>query len=81
MIGDRLFSVLDENETGHIELKDFIQNMLILFGGSFLELSKLIFKMYDFDGNGLISKEAVRTVLSYVPISSGYMDKRLKLEK
>ena len=31
---------------------------------------KFIFQMYDFDNDGYISKEDMRTILSYVPIKN-----------
>ncbi len=36
---------------------------------------KLVFDIYDFDQDGLISKEDIRLVLSYVPIA--HMNKTL----
>jgi hypothetical protein len=44
--------------------------MRILFSESFDNLSKFIFNFYDFNKDGLISKEEVRTVLSYVPLNT-----------
>jgi tRNA A-37 threonylcarbamoyl transferase component Bud32 len=44
--------------------------MKTLFTGSFEKTSKLIFDLYDFDRDGLISKEDIRTVLSYVPLKT-----------
>ena len=36
---------------------------------------KLVFDIYDFDSDGIISKEDIRLVLSYVPIH--HMNKTL----
>ncbi len=58
--------------------------MITLFSESFDKMEKFIFGFYDFDKDGYISKEDVRTVLSYIPlntrskVSSGV---RLKFEK
>lgn len=43
--------------------------MTILFCESYEKLARFIFYFYDFDKDGLISKEDVRTVLSYVPLN------------
>lgn len=42
--------------------------MKTLFTGNFYQSAKFIFDLYDFDKNGLISREDIRTVLSYVAI-------------
>jgi Ca2+-binding EF-hand superfamily protein len=42
--------------------------MTVLFSESFDKLSTFIFNLYDFNKDGLISKEDIRVVLSYVPI-------------
>jgi hypothetical protein len=39
-----------------------------LFTGHFESLISFIFNLYDFDKDGLISKEDIRIVLSYVPL-------------
>ena len=68
LISERLFSVFDTSNRGYLSLNDFIDNMLILFSSNFEKLLEFIFKFYDFDNDGKITKEDVRVVLSYVPI-------------
>ena len=68
IINDRLFSVLDTDHNGYLDIKEFIEGMVTLFSESFSKLVKFIFKLYDFDHDGKISKEDVRVVLSYVPL-------------
>lgn len=70
IIADRLFSVLDKNKNGHIELSDFLTGMQLLFSSDFDENSKFIFDFYDFDKDGQIDSEDVRAVLSYISLSS-----------
>ena len=69
LILDRLFNVLDSNKTGYLESSEFISGMTILFCEEFDLTSKFIFDFYDFDKSGKISKEDIRTVLSYVSLS------------
>ena len=71
IILDRLFSVLDRSKDGFIDHAEFVLGMKILFsrGESFNSLVKFIFKIYDFDHDGIINKEDVKIVLSYVPLN------------
>jgi hypothetical protein len=46
--------------------------MKVLFSDGFTKTSKLIFDFYDFDKDGKISKEDIRTVLQYVPLNTKY---------
>lgn len=59
--------------------------MTILFSEGFEKLLKFIFDFYDFDKDGLISREDVRVVLSYIPLNTSkfksYSRKKLKFEK
>ena len=69
MISSRLFNVFDKERTEYLSVKSFVEGMLTLFTKGFDELVKFIFKFYDFDNNGEISKEDIRIVLSYVPLN------------
>jgi Ca2+-binding EF-hand superfamily protein len=55
--------------------------MTTLFSETFEKQIVFIFNLYDFDKDGLISKEDVRTVLSYVPLNSKGKNEKLKFEK
>ena len=55
--------------------------MKILFTQDFSSLYKFIFKFYDFDHDGLISREDVRVVLSYVPLNKKFSSHKLKFEQ
>ncbi len=44
--------------------------MTTLFSENYEKLIKFIFNLYDFDKDGLISKEDIRIVLSYVPLNT-----------
>jgi Ca2+-binding EF-hand superfamily protein len=67
IISERLFNVLDIDENGFLDPKEFINGMIILFTESFSNLVKFIFNFYDFNHDGVITREDVRIVLSYVP--------------
>ena len=82
LINERLFQLFDRDNNGYLDGKEFINGMIILFTESFSTLTKFIFSFYDFDQDGLITREDVRIVLSYVPLQSqNYNPKKLKYEK
>ena len=82
LINERLFKVFDRDNNGYLDGKEFINGMIILFTESFNTLTKFIFAFYDFDQDGLITREDVRVVLSYVPLQTkNYNPKKLKYEK
>ncbi len=69
ILSDRLFSNFDKNKNQYIDINEFINGMITLFYEGFDKNSKFIFDFYDFDNDGLISKEDIRTVLSYVSLN------------
>ena len=68
LISERIFSVFNSSDSNYLSQDDFVSNMLTLFSSSFERLLTFIFKFYDFDNDGKITKEDIRVVLSYVPI-------------
>ena len=68
IIGDRFFKVLDKNNTNVLSYNDFIKGMTTLFCGNYDETIKFIFNFYDFDNDGLIDKEDIRVILSYITL-------------
>ena len=82
LINERLFQLFDRDNNGYLDGKEFINGMIILFTESFSTLTKFIFSFYDFDQDGLITREDIRIVLSYVPLQTkNYNPKKLKYEK
>ena len=70
IIGDRLYDVFDNSSSGFIDLEEFTNNMKSIFCSNFDDISKIIFKFYDFNNNGEISKEDIRIVLSYITLNT-----------
>ena len=69
IILDRLFAVMNSSGSPLLSFNDFFLGMMIVFTGSFESLSKFIFSFYDFDNDQKITKEDVRTILSYISLS------------
>ena len=69
IIGDRFFKVLDQKSATVLSANDFIKGMTTLYCGGYEETVKFIFNFYDMDGDGLIDKEDIRVVLSYITLA------------
>ena len=78
IINDRLFAVFDKSSKGTLTESDFITGMETLFCGDFEASSKLIFDFYDFDKDGKIYSEDIRTVLSYITLNDVSFNKHSK---
>ena len=70
IIGERLFHVFDSKRKDIIEFGFFKYGMNTLFCDDYKNILRFIFDFYDFDGDGKISKEDIRTVLSYVEFTN-----------
>ena len=70
IIGERLFHVFDSKHKDIIEFGFFKYGMNTLFCDDYKNILRFIFDFYDFDGDGKISKEDIRTVLSYVEFTN-----------
>ena len=70
IISERLFACFDKDKDGVLNVQEFVNGMQSLFSQaeSFDSLAKFIFNLYDFNSTGLIKKDDVRVVLSYVPL-------------
>jgi len=54
---ERLFTLLDTNGDGSVDLAEFVTGLSLLCKGTPEEKLALSFKAYDLDGNGYISKD------------------------
>ena len=69
IIGDRFFKVLDQKNETVLSANDFVKGMTTLYCGGYEETVKFIFNFYDMDGDGIIDKEDIRVVLSYITLA------------
>jgi len=65
-----LFSLLDKDKNNYISENEFNQGMHGLFTESFDELVKFVFNFFDFDSDGLIIKEDIQVIVSYIPLQT-----------
>jgi Ca2+-binding EF-hand superfamily protein len=56
---------------------EFVEGMSNLASGDYNKLSKFIFDLYDFDNDGIITREDVRRIFCYLPIR----DKKISFEE
>lgn len=57
------------DKDGFLSKSEFIDGACRLFSSEFDENMKFVFSIIDFDRDGWISKDDIRTVLSHVPLS------------
>ena len=59
----KMFALVDKDKNGFISLKEFIDLLLIFANGSGDDKAKLIFDMYDVNGNGLLTRNDVTNMI------------------
>ncbi len=70
LIGERYIKCMTRNPKEGIDKNGFIDAMRIVFRGILEERIRLVFDMYDFDFDGIITKEDVRMLLSHAPLDN-----------
>ena len=68
MLGERLFNVMDADDNGYLDQREFLTGLFRLYCSSFDEKAEFIFEIYDFDGDGFISKNDISTILASLPV-------------
>jgi Ca2+-binding EF-hand superfamily protein len=70
IVSDRLFTLASQgNKEERIEQNNFVKLMLEIYSSDIDGKMNLVFKVFDFDGDGKITAEDVRIILSYIPRS------------
>ena len=72
IISDRLFKLFDKQNNNYLGYNDFAEGMITLFSESYDNLIKFIFNFYDFEKSGKITREDIKVVLSYIPLSNSF---------
>lgn len=60
---------MDLNNDGYVDYREFLTGLLRIYCSTFEQRTKFVFEIYDFDGDGLVSKEDISTILSYMPVT------------
>lgn len=60
---------MDLNNDGYIDYREFLTGLLRLYCSTFDQKTKFVFEIYDFDGDGNISKQDISTILGYMPVT------------
>lgn len=67
-INEKWYNIFDRKNTEFVRFESFRDIMSKLYLGSFRESSEIIFQLYDFDNDGVIKKDDIRLMLSFLPL-------------
>jgi serine/threonine-protein phosphatase 2B regulatory subunit len=67
LLGERLLTVFDENRNGCVDVREFISSLAVCCRGSLDERLKFMFKLYDFNDDGFVSKDELTFFLNQLP--------------
>mgnify|MGYP003318471111 FL=1 len=56
VLGERFFHVMDSDKNDYLDQREFLTGLFRLYCSNFDEKVELIFEIYDFDGDGYISR-------------------------
>ena len=80
-ISEKLFnSFATTNQQEGLTEEEFVTGFFKLYMGTFQETTKVIFDLLDFDKDGIIKKEDVKIILSYLPLNEVNEEKEKTLE-
>ena len=80
-ISEKLFnSFAFSSQQEGLKEEEFVTGFFKLYMGTFSETTKVIFDLLDFDKDGIIKKEDVTIILSYLPLNDVSEEKEKKLE-
>ena len=80
-IAEKLFKSFTKLSSQGLCEEEFVDNFFKLYMGSFEETANIIFNLLDFDKDGIINKEDVKIVLSYLPLNEINDEKEEKEKK
>ena len=69
MISERLFALIDQDNNEYLDIQEFINGLSKLFDDCYDNQINFIFKFYDFNRDGFISREDINVVLCYLPLN------------
>ena len=69
ILSDRLANLSCDLPNDQISEKSFIDNFIKIFISDFATKMRFTFQIYDFDNDGVVTKEDIRLILSYIPLN------------
>lgn len=69
LFGEQFFSALDTSNDNKLDLEEFIQGMVTLYRGGLVDISLLLYRIFDMTNKGYVSVNDLRHVLTYLPRS------------
>ena len=80
-LSEKLFnSFASSSQQEGLKEEEFVTGFFKLYMGTFSETTQIIFNLLDFDKDGIIKKEDVKIILSYLPLNDVSEEKEKKLE-
>ena len=80
-LSEKLFnSFASSSQQEGLKEEEFVTGFFKLYMGTFSETTQVIFNLLDFDKDGIIKKEDVKIILSYLPLNDVSEEKEKKLE-
>ena len=80
-LSEKLFnSFASSSQQEGLKEEEFVKGFFKLYMGTFSETTQVIFNLLDFDKDGIIKKEDVKIILSYLPLNDVSEEKEKKLE-
>jgi Ca2+-binding EF-hand superfamily protein/tRNA A-37 threonylcarbamoyl transferase component Bud32 len=67
LLGERMFEKFDVDKTNRINFDNFLHGLSMLCLGTLSEQTTFLFDICDINGNGLILKQDLITILNYIP--------------
>jgi len=66
LFADNAFRVFDHNKDGKIDFREFMTGISMSMRGTFEEKMQWVFKLYDANDNGLISKDEMMAIVKAI---------------
>ena len=79
-IAEKLFMSFSKQSTEYLTESEFVNGFFQLYMGSFEQTIKIIFNLLDINKDGIINKDDVKIILSYLPINNETNDENNQKE-
>ena len=78
-VAANIFKLLDKDKNNYLNLEEFCFGLFDIYGtNDFYQLSNFVFNLIDTDKNGLITKEDIQLLLSYLPLERNLRNKLMQ---